>query len=496
MNTALALFVFFAIMGLSSLITAILAYVQISAFAQDFNDIVETWEASPIVELELVDVGVGCSAGFMPIEADEWPGTYDACECDQSSFYYSSSYCSNITTTSTSSCSYDQLDCGCLDYPGYDAVPLEFGNQQICYRRDGDDALTREADGYSCSGSDQTCSGGNYDFCWPSSQLCPITDIAIGASNQTVDQDEEITGYFDGELPCAADFNGCTIYIKRGGVLAIQSDVSLSGFTSLPGSGLPLVNMAFTSRVTCTLTGCGYDGRSFSTQETNERDSFNGRGWVLKSTCGGCLHPDTEYLADGVSVSPDGDDIRYHLLDSDSEYNIFYYSGVPANFITNDLDYKLFLSFQTEVTWLDVDSCPTRAKVEDNQAQVNTLVTWQLLLLICTIISFFTITLYVGYKNVQAEWSDEDKAPFTKCKWVLKLLGYLFMVLSLVLALGLIDVFFSVIDSDEPCTDQLSGETFESLGNIIDGLAYKDYINGAAQSLDVVVDGVVSALGV
>jgi hypothetical protein len=272
----------------------------------------------------------------------------------------------------------------------------------------------------------------------------------------------------------------------------------VDGFESLESTGLPLVDLKLTERVQCTFSGCGYSHRDYYTMETNERYSGNGRGWKLRSTCSGCVEANDEHLED-FSVSPDGDDIRFILMDNDSEYDLFTAAGVPLSYISSDTAYQWYMSFRSEILWMrnglaadqpEGVSCPTRTRVVDNEDEIKTVVTAQLFLLLSTCGTFFLITCYYGYNNLQNKYEGDEETigQWTKIKWFFKILGYAMMILSCILALALVGLFLSITSSDVACTDDLSSETFISLGSIIGGLSYSNYINGASQSLDVILD--------
>lgn len=466
-----------AIVSLILLVLSILAFQQVNGFVNDFENIGNSWQIAPIANIR---VGNFCTLDEFQVSG-VWPGLYDACDCSMKRIG------TNSTDSDTTLCSATQSSDGCQDRPSYyGSVQLNvFYNQHLCVTRGGPSAISRPLinNNGTCPRDYRTCGSIDNLICWPLTMTnCPITDIAL----LNIDVAIDALGA-DGKQSYAGHNSAgewMTLYWKRGGVL--NSTMLNVRSSSLPLSGLPLVDITFQVGDPCTLSGCGVSDMSqvYSRQSDNYKVDHPNEGWQLKPRAceGGCLQPKISN-----SVSPSGRDIRYIRVFDVAE-NILYsqYSGqIPTDFI-NSNNWPWYLSVKSETQW--IPTCPRqRQDLIDNMSPTASVRAAQLSMLICSVLSFILLTLYFPIQKCVRPEDSEEQAPVNCClKSIFKIVTLVCTILTIVFALKILPLWEDL--SRTRCTDSLTMETFTELLGIFTDLSRKNLINTLTHSASTILD--------
>jgi len=226
------------------------------------------------------------------------------------------------------------------------------------------------------------------------------------------------------------------------------------------------------------LSGCGY---SRAAQLQNEQNAYQSNhpinGFVVQEYCeGACLSPDVSN-----SVSPSGRDIRYvrsYNVPTDVLYTPL---SVPTEYNPSPSQWSYYLSARSEIEW--DQNCPeTRQGVIDKTDVVLTVTHAQLALLIFSILSFIVLSVVIPIiicKN--PEFEDEHKWKIRILKILSKLATLTCTIVSIVFAYASLSFWDRVngVRQVQPCSDPLTDETFRALGDIFEGLSYKNAISTA-----------------
>lgn len=481
-----------AVVSAILLVMSALAYVQVNGFINDYENVVDSWQTPPITR---ISVAPSCTGGSVALTAT-WPGLYDACDC---SYRHSGT---NSTDSDTSSCSYNQLNDGCLNrWSEFPPVSVSYfgSSQKICIHRSGPTTVQRAAfdlDSGTCPAGHHVCGqklgGGTIDnrICWPDTEPnCPVTDIGFSQTDLSLAQ----SGADGKQSQAARDITGnwVHLYWKNGGVLnqtyfGIGTQRSTG---SQPLAGLPLVEIQFQPNDPCTLAGCGYSGvRSVDARQSLLfKQRYPREGFMIRGRCsGGCTSPKSS-----SSISPSGRDIRYIQISHIKEIDLFaqYPRDIPEEFRTSQNDWMWFVSVKTETQWSP--QCPRhRTDVIDHTSSITNVRTAQMTLLIFSILSFIVLAVY--FPCMKCLRPDKYRS-FEKCNCCLKvffkLVALICTIITVVLALGLLG-FWSDLASNSSsgnsmvCSDPLTAETFDTLFDIFSGLSMKGRVNTAATVSD------------
>lgn len=487
--------------GTISLGLSISAFIRLSAFESDFENIIDTWQAQPIQTVAL-QIG-GCSLSAIDASTFTWSGTYDMCDCT------CCNNCTSATLTTTSGCSTSDIVNECRDIPGIDSVEFTVlpNNTYLCYESSGTSAIDRPL-----PKNDQTCPNGyqycgsadTYEFCADDNEDCPITDLIFYDANDTTlsNEADEILPAFE------VDSTQMNLYVKRGGAFSLTGEQRTASTDEDVGAvdliGHPLVELRVSRAIPCYLKeGLGHSGRSseYATMESNfalnvsdDFISYDGffcpsysTGYILKTRESGCSR---EY------------DDRFVTTLTAGERALFTsQSSIPKEYITSSNEYNLHVVLQTETRWSDKASneCPDREQVLKNEDEVNDLMTAQTILMTFTIITFIAIVAVGGYLQYKWVGTDDDgkiekgEPNYNKLR-NLKIAKYSFKticltctVASIILAQGVL-YLFSAIEDGNNCSDRLSLKTFNTLGAIIRKISMEDILNSVSNLGDVGFD--------
>jgi len=382
----------------------------------------------------------------------------------------------NATGSDTTACGSSQIEAGCETWPSLIPSPITvniFESLQLCVLFQGESALQRVAidPTTNCTSGYQLCGTGANAFCFPTTSDCPITDFYI----TTQDLDLNSAGADQKINLSTSNF----LYIRRGG--ALNFSVTIRSPMSLPVTGLPLTTIDWQLSDPCTLSGCGYSRQPVIAEEERVYEIANpGYGYIVQPQCeGGCLAPDISN-----SVSKSGRDIRFLRSYSANTFTLYSALPVPPQFNPNST-YDYYLSSRSEIEWSN--DCPkTRQDVIDKQNIVETVTHAQLALLLFSIISFLIISLALPIIIWRTpEFESQNKWTIRIIKVASKLATLICTIITIVFAYASLSFWDAVNNTKavEPCSDPLTAETFQTLGNIFLSLSYKNAISTASMGL-------------
>lgn len=479
--------------GLASfvmLIMAVIAYTRISNFTGAYDDIVGSWRVDPIYDVAPF-VGA-CPAGWTRDSlTTRWEGTYDACVC-------SGQYERN--STDTSGCTTDQMapPLNCQDRPGYPPVPLTIGSTlNLCIFRAGESALERDPpnEAGECDDDKRSCGADAASAFCVSTPTCPLTDLHIGTANVDVSSyGPRVTKTSLGVVGVAQQY----LYKAFGGQLPdVVMPLDQRSPGSLPFTNMPLTNFELVHGKPCVISGgCYYGDRAteFAGMEALEKGSASGRGFKLKKgACSGC--------ASAGSVSPGGVDIRYIRTFDRPEKAVYTEAGVPPHYITDSNTYEFTLQTRSEIRW-SAKCEKSRADIEGQSNFVSHIRSFQIVLLVVSILTFLIFSLVlpcVEHKH-QWRWSHERKNWYAKqaLNVVFKAFVIAFTIATMVVSLGVL-AYFSKVDGkteQAKCSDPLSTDVFSILTDDYESLSYSNVGSSVAMGFSGVLDALGSVLWV
>jgi len=464
------------------LIMSIIALTKLRNYSEAYKDIVDTWNAVPIVDLE---VASSCSSGYKDLIQDggawQWGGTYDACLC-------TGSMAGN--TTDTTGCTSELISKGCDDRDGLPKVDVPLINgKKICVKRGGVAALDRPYPNKNgvCPSGYMTCGAEADVFCALGS-VCPVTDLLITSTSLSV-----------GPNITKTPISGTSfyLYVAHGDSIPVNaSDRYPSSFKPLPVTQLPITDLKVFNGEPCTITSsCYYGGRSseYASMENKEK-SFGSRGWKLRQgACDGCTKP-----PDSDSVSPNGDDIRYKHVFGIEERTAFMNAGsIPNYYITTQTNYMLYLQARSEIEW--EPTCEvSREDIDRQRTDVDRVTAFQIVLLVLAILTFIIFSLampYVEYKT-KGSYLDDPRAWYctTGLNYGFKLMVVAFTLATMGISIGVLTYWRKVNGSSDSteCADPLSTEVFMILTDEYESLSYSNVGSSVAMGFTGVLDALSS----
>lgn len=177
-------------MTVACIVLAILAYIDLSNYTSDVEDILKNWKTLPIIEVYVANFTQGCADGYntASVSNTNFPGLSKGhCACTQYSL--SLSYYPNCSTA-------DEDSSYCMSANSLNGVDAEsWRREKICYKRGGE-ASVNFKNGYyrrpypdskgDCPSGYKKCGIGSYEddraICFPIDSHCPITGMLIATS--------------------------------------------------------------------------------------------------------------------------------------------------------------------------------------------------------------------------------------------------------------------------------------------------------------------------
>jgi hypothetical protein len=506
--------------GISSLvllILAIVALVKISNFTAAFTDILDTWNAQPIYDINFVTIspttGFGVCASGYTFKSGTWKGTSPACTCFGTAAVNSTDTTSCAGTskgqTVDSSCSSNNNVAAsgkCCDRTAIPSQPLSLAsNLGLCVYRAGADALQRpslsDVKTGTCPTGTIRCGVGakNWYCITPPSTFpgkCPITDLAIASVDITESNfpvlEKRSLGIIDGVTQY--------LYISRGDMvpssvqpLNIRSPLSQNVTT------YPLTDLWIDTGRPCLIeSSCWASGRTteYLNQQSNAKANNPFKGYSLVSgtnPCKGCTKPPK---VDGGNVAPNGEDIRYVQVYSRPEGKAFNESGVPKDFqALASSGFSFAIQARSEVSWSN-ECSKTRKDIDGQENNVKYVRNFQIVLLIISIFTFivFSVAIPVAEYKTQGRWGE------TRGNWYLKTflnVGFKLFVIAFTLATMFVALavlaYWVEVDGSKPsssCSDPLSTEVFKILSTDYRSLSYSNVGSVVTMGFTGAMDGV------
>jgi len=254
---------------------------------------------------------------------------------------------------------------------------------------------------------------------------------------------------------------------------------------------LPITDLAYQLSDPCTLSGCGYgsDQRIYdiAVRENNYHSDYPNDGFAIVPTCeGGCLAPDDL----STSVSPTGRDIRYFRIFNQTESERLSNSlpPIPFELTASSPMFIYFLEFRNEIQWSPLCK-QSRQDVEGKNNAVQATLTAQSTLLGFSVVGWCVLSFYLPI--IVCCWPKWDKKHKT-CQLVtsafFKLATLICTIVTIALAYSTLGFWQNVNSSSTPCSDPLTSETFQSLGDIYQSLSYKNVGSVTSASFASVAD--------
>jgi len=528
------------IFGLITMIMAIIAFKEINGYTHAFNDLVNNWQSSPLIDVQVVRDFQACPYGFDDHRL-EWPGIFSACECS------TKRPGTNSTSSDTNICGFQQRNDGCYSrYSRYDAQTVDLiPGFKLCSQRAGSSFLHQEVgvvvnDDSARSGSRIACSDPTTlrlcaNICWPKSLACPLAHVEFSGSalqSNTSAYDEvrsfpgapglrfflrrlltaaavAVTGHtaravvvVDAEavdtdavprslgydvhvFRSARSLDAANISSSDGAAnvtLALNDTGSVASRLSLDPT-LPLVEFHVSRGDICLLTGCGYD-RSWAGDEYSYKFLHPFEGYKLRSwDCdGGCLDPGSS-----LALSTDGSrDPRYSTVAQNNERSVYqaYPNDIPSTFWPDASDnYMLTLNTRPRIPW--TATCPIApAKLVNQSAAVMRIRNCQLAAMVLAII-FFVWGLVMAC-ILGASGFDKDvmnAPPFQLAAWVPRIGSFAIFLVTLLLAAKEYGFWLDLQGMATPCTDPVTTKLLSGLADILHKLAPPNIANLALSSM-------------
>jgi hypothetical protein len=288
--------------------------------------------------------------------------------------------------------------------------------------------------------------------------------------------------------------NGYYLYAKRGGRLSqsVWPDSTRLLNGAYDPTGLPLVTVEFEPATPCTLSGCGYSGRSseYNSMSNAYSAAYPNNGYVQRPLpCdGGCSSPDVSN-----SVSPNGLDLRYQsTLYSITEQQLYTNYGVPSQFRTTNTAYVWSVFQKSEIEWSNTCQA-SRQDVVNRESDVKHVKSAQIALLVFGILSFIFLSVY--FPCIMAFGGDglkaRSKTPNLICNIIVKVATLVCTIVTVVIAYSTLS-FWDKVNASGGCADPLTDETFNQLGDKFSSLSYKNAISTAASSATGILDVLVT----
>jgi len=472
------------IVSLILLILAVVAYSKMASLTANFTSAVDSWQETPITDVyfNLGGVCLGSDGAVsMKGTSSSWPGTYDACDCNDSA---------KFKTSSRRLCNSTELDKTtgkCKDAPGLPAADLYMypNNTVLCVSRSGVHAIDRPS--VSVSGNSVTCPsgftlcGGNAtstgnstkpgQFCAKGAQ-CPLTDLRISTSNADIGADQVVS----------FTFGSRTVYIhkKRGGLLNTPADANTVSGAQV---GLPITSVYIQRNRNCLQDGCGYSTSSYTFPSGPVTLGSNTRGYDVKSFCsGGC----SDSLS-GFAPSPYFD-TRVVTIDQVSETEVYSYTGlayldsISGAFRPVSSNTYVYLQYRAEILW--TPECPrTRLDGKNTNPNVLSVTKAQLAAMIFAIIFFLvldTCDMLGHFIESVGEYAHSKTFKY------LKYLSYLIKIIVFIISAAYASYTFGFWDdiSKQPptfysagCTDKLTNDLIGQLRSSLQDVSANNIVN-------------------
>jgi hypothetical protein len=166
------------ILGIVTLVVAIIAYTSLSAYNNAVLDFKENWETLPIVDIQTSLHE--CPTGYEDLITRKWPGTVSGCQCP---------FFSRYPALNKGTCNTNQTQDGCYRIHHVNPIPLDkFYSNKICGLREGSNFLNSKrptkglgGDKANCPTGYKICGTGAVDklLCVREQERCPINHIEI-----------------------------------------------------------------------------------------------------------------------------------------------------------------------------------------------------------------------------------------------------------------------------------------------------------------------------
>jgi hypothetical protein len=186
-----ALLVFSFVSAIVSIVSASMAYSELSSATSEYLILLRNWERKPITALMVSSVP--CPEGYSTLTMPKWPGTTSsACACPANA--YSSSAQELQYSSITNTCGGNETEAGCISQPELDAQKMStWRGSYLCYQRGGEGQLASPTTqrpiptkAGKCDKGYKACGTGTYakqrSTCVKDSELCPITGLDVSAT--------------------------------------------------------------------------------------------------------------------------------------------------------------------------------------------------------------------------------------------------------------------------------------------------------------------------
>jgi hypothetical protein len=178
-------------MTITCMVLAIMAYIDLSNYTSDVQDILKNWKTKPLMDIYVANYTDTCAEGYSEFSysRSDFTGVgVGHCACTASSLTYTSTY-ANCTSDA-------ELTPECMSMNSLSGVNAKaWRRERICYKRGGIGSVSFK-DGYfrrpypdekgKCEDGFKLCGNGTYQddraICFPDTEQCPITGLLVAAT--------------------------------------------------------------------------------------------------------------------------------------------------------------------------------------------------------------------------------------------------------------------------------------------------------------------------
>jgi len=526
------------VFALVSMVLSIVAYKFIHGYTHAFNDLIDNWQASPVIDLQVVYDYQSCPYGFTDHRM-EWPGLNSACDCS------TKRPGTNSTSSDFSTCGFQQRADGCYTrYSQYSARTVDLiPGYKVCTQSAGPSFLQQEqgtvqADGVSCSSpiiTTQLCGS----ICWPNAIPCPLQHIEFAGSvwqhntstydelrtfpsapmmrfflkrmvasstpiqrNRIVENDYDVNYITYASLLSGKVVDSNLGFIRRrtldstdpnnhivdNNSTAMNKTYMLNETILLPSTvvldaSLPLVNVEMSRGGICLLSGCGYD-RTWLGTEIEYKFLRPSEGYMLQSfDCdGGCLNPSSVLALS----SDDARDARYTIVMQNVERDVYqsYARDIPSTFWPTSNGYHFTLNTRPRIPWSD--ACPIRPYDLINQSPaIHRILNCQLASMILSILFFvwgLVITIILVVNKFDAQVTKFSALLFW-AGWIPRVGSFIIFLVTMTLAAKEYGFWQDLQHTASPCSDPVTSALLSGLADILHKLAPPNIVNVALSSI-------------